>query len=178
MRDATSLAAGVVLAGTFAWAGAAKVIRFVRWRDALHALALPGPVQAAALLGVPAAEAAVVAAIGTGAAKAGAAGALALLAAFSLVIFSARRTHGRRVPCGCFGNASTRDASIMLVRNAALALCAAVVLVGPDDPGLAGRAGMPDAAELWPAALVGVGVAAAALVLWQVDAAARRARRR
>ena len=72
----------------------------------------------------------------------------------------------------------SRDASIMLVRNAALALCAAVVLVGPDDPGLAGRAGMPDAAELWPAALVGVGVAAAALVLWQVDAAARRARRR
>ncbi|HVM34139.1 MAG TPA: MauE/DoxX family redox-associated membrane protein [Actinomycetota bacterium] len=177
MQGVISFGAVIVLAGTFAWAAAAKVIRFPQWRDALRALALPVPVEAVALWGVPAAEAAVVAAIAGGAAKVGAAGALALLAAFSLLLFSVRRTHGRRVPCGCFGRASTRDASIMFVRNAALALCATAVLAGPEDLDPGGRAGMPGAAEFWPAVLVAVGVIAAALVLWQVDAAARRRRR-
>lgn len=179
MQDLVSSLAAVLLAGTFAWAAIAKALRFSRWRDALRGYDLsPRWIEPVARFATPVAEAAIAAALAAGAVKPGAAGALALLAAFSSVLFSARRAHGVRLPCGCFGGATVRDYRIMLLRNSVLALCAAAVLVRPEAVALGRTPGAPGAADVVPAALVGLGIVAAFVVLWQVDAAARRARRR
>lgn len=177
MFDLLPLLAAAVLALTFAWAAAAKALRFSAWRAALARYELPPLVERAARGGVPVVEAAVAGLIISGPAKVGAAVAVALLGAFSAVLFSAYLRHGSRVPCGCFGRATTRDYRVMLLRNGLLAVCAAAVLVGPGriEEGAAPPVGPGDVV---PAALVGLGVVAAVIVGWQVQEAARRGRRR
>jgi hypothetical protein len=124
----------LVLATTFAWAAIAKVARPGLWRSALAGYRLPRGVRTVALVVVPVAEgiAAVLLVLGGDAMRAGAALGVALLAAFSLAVLRARRLLGRRLPCGCFGGSGDRDYRLMLVRNSALGVVAAAVLVLPE----------------------------------------------
>ena len=108
----------LVLAGVFAWAGAAKVVDRRATARSFRALGLPG--TTVLTTGVPVAELALAAGLvlvpGVAAPLA-----VGLLAAFSVVLGRALRD-GVAVGCGCFGTArrgpvSSRD----LVRNAVLA---------------------------------------------------------
>ena len=152
-----------MLAVTFGWAAAAKVIRFASWRRALLRYRLTRGVFAAAVAGVPAAEAAIALAIVIGLARPGAALAIALLSAFTAAIARARAITGDKVPCGCFGKMTERDYRVVLGRNVLLAMAAAVVLLraGTHSP-LEGLAA-PQPSEVVPAALVVAGIA---LIVW------------
>ena len=171
MPASLALVCHVVLVGVFAWALLAKLVRFETWRAALARYRLGFAVERAAAFGVPAAEGAVAVLLVWGDVRIGAALALALLSAFSLAVLRARATSGNRIPCGCFGAASTRDYREMLGRNAVLAAAAAGVL-------LAGRARVswtaPEGAEVLAAALSAAGVALAAWVLRQAGPSLRR----
>jgi hypothetical protein len=99
------------------------------------------------------------------------------VAAFSAAIVRARAITGDRVPCGCFGSTTTRDYRSMLVRNAALALAAAVVMVRGEGGGPLQGFAPPRAGELLPAALVVVGVVFVAFIAWQAALMTRGHRR-
>ena len=144
----------LLLAGTFAWAAAAKVIRRREWREAVGAHGLPRPLEILAETLVPPAEAAVVALILLGRVGAGAAWALLLLAAFSLALLRARRLGDGRVPCGCFGGRARRSLSWLLARNAALASTAVLSLTTEARVHLPA---IPSADELLPASLAALG---------------------
>ncbi|MDP9233272.1 MAG: hypothetical protein M3P01_01820, partial [Actinomycetota bacterium] len=104
----------------------------------------------------------VVALLGTGHARAGAALTMALLAGFSLALVSARQSQGNRLPCGCFGRATLHDYRLLVARNAGLACLAGIILIGGRDRLLTGSL-RPNATSLLPAALAGLGVV---MVLW------------
>ena len=152
--------AAAILAAAFAWAAAAKLLRWRVWREALPAYRL-GPLEALAAAAVPVAEIAVIALVASGAAAAASALALALLAAFSLALVRART--GGQAPCACFGRRRARSLRVLLARNAALA-AVAIVAVGADGrpPTLPAPDPLPLALTLiGTAAAVGLGVAAA-----------------
>jgi hypothetical protein len=161
------------LATVFAVAAAGKVLAPGQWRDALAAYRL-GLLDPPALVGVPLAEAAVVALVITGAPAQASVLALALLVAFSGGILRARTLHGSLVPCGCFGRARARDFRILLGRNVALAmLSAGVLLTGSAFP-LLDWARSPGGGEVLPAALALAGLALAAWLGRMATAALRR----
>jgi len=151
MSDVGYLAA-LVLAAVFGWAGVAKLGARDRTARTFRALRLPAPGGLA--VAVPAVELGLAVALVVVPGWA-AAGALALLAAFTVFLARAVRS-GVDVGCGCFGSAGNDPVSgVELVRNALLALAAALALAAPSPT-------VPDL----PAVLVaGLGVALGALVL-------------
>jgi hypothetical protein len=128
MPDSVVVLAAAVIVATFGWAAVSKLARFDRWRRALTAYRLPG-VESIASLGVPTVELGVVALVMVGPLPVAGALALALLVGFSAAILRAQSLGGNRLPCGCFGSANDRDFRLMLLRNALLALPAAVLSV-------------------------------------------------
>jgi hypothetical protein len=170
MLDVAVTISSVLLGFTFAWASAAKAVRPRRWRDALERYRLGRAVHPVALLGVPVAEAAVVALIFAGRTRAAAALVLALISAFSLGVLRARSLGGDSLPCGCFGRASTRDYREMLVRNASLGALAAILLLSDGDA----RSSAPAPGDALPALLTAVGVLLLAWVTRQVGLVFRR----
>jgi hypothetical protein len=109
--------------------------------------------------------------------RAGAALAVALLAAFSLVVLRGRSRQGEKLPCGCFGRSRERDYRTMLLRNALLGLLAAVVLLSEREGSALAGVSLPDGAELFPALLVAIGVLVAAWTGYQLMTTARRGTR-
>lgn len=151
-----------LLAGTFAWAAAAKLIRRERWAEALRAQRLPRPIEALAERLIPLSEATVVVLLLLGRVRAGAALALLLLTAFALALLRARRFEDGALPCGCFGGRSRRSLSWLLGRNAGLGILAVLTLWAgaPVTP-----PPMPRAGELIPASLAVLGAALATRLL-------------
>ena len=177
MPDVTARLATLCLAALLTWAAAAKLLRWDAWRGALAEYRLPRGLEAPAAGGTPIAELGAAALLVSPTPRAGAALAVALLAAFSLVIMRGRSIHGDRLPCGCFGRSHARDYRMMLVRNALLGVLAAVVLLaGREGSALAGLS-LPNTGELLPALLVALGLAAVAWTAYHVTSAARRGTR-
>ena len=177
MPDPLLRVAAALLAATFAWAVAAKLVRWSRWRAALDGYELPPALTAPASVLVPGAEAGVAVLLLAGATRVGAAVTIALLASFSGALLYARERRGDRLPCGCFGRATDRDYRVLLLRNAALGLVGAVLLtVGRDVTPARGWAA-PSGAEALPAALAAAGLALAGWIVWQVASSIGRTRR-
>lgn len=145
----------LALAVVFGWAAVAKAARVRAWRAALRGYSLPRAIERAALVGVPAAEAAVVALVLAGAPKAAGALALGLLTAFSVPLLQAWRSGRGRLPCGCFGGRRDRDVRWLLARSGGLAIVAAGALGAPARLPV----GVPRAGEMLPALLVAAGAA-------------------
>lgn len=163
-----------VLAVAFAWAAVAKASRPSAWRNALLGYGLPKRMVVPALVLVPVVEivTGVLLAAGGLAAEAGAALAVALLAGFSLAVLRARQLGGDRLPCGCFGGSGSRDYRLMLVRNAALGVVAASILLVPAVARYELRP--PPASQVLPALLAALGVVS---IAWLVTTVSRGARR-
>jgi uncharacterized membrane protein YphA (DoxX/SURF4 family) len=133
--DGVTYPAALLLAGVFAWAGAAKLRMPGRTRATFEALGLPNPDALARA--VPIFE------LGTAAAlvilpAAGGIVALGALAFFTTLLVNRLRA-GSRVSCGCFGTASDAPISFVEpVRNAVLGLAAiaAAFASGPVWPAL------------------------------------------
>ncbi len=158
------------LALVFAWAAAAKLLAPRRWRRALDAHALPGPVRRVARWGVPTAEALVPALVVLGRPRAATLWALALAGAFTLELLRIRHRADGRVPCGCFGARSTVRISTAILRNAALAAVAVLMAIrGPEGDPL-GWPGAPAAPDLVPFALVLGSIVAAGVLVWRAVA--------
>jgi hypothetical protein len=154
----------LALGATFAWAAIAKLLGWRRWTEALARYRLGRGLQSTASVAVPAAEAVASALLVSGVQGAGAAVAIALLAAFSLAVVRARAFDD--APCGCLGRADVSDYRHVLARNAVLTAAAAFVL-------LAGREVTTSAATPTPAlpvVLVGVGLVAMAWLVRQTYA--------
>lgn len=142
-------AAALLLAGVFALAGAGKLRRRTATAATFRALRLPAPGLAAA--GVPAGELGV-AVLLLAVPPVGAALAVAALGAFSLVLTAALR-RDEPVSCGCFGSAGDDPVSAAdLVRNALLAVAAAVALAG----GTSGLPSFPALVTVSAAAVTGL----------------------
>ena len=128
--------AALVLAALFAWAGVAKLGARRRTRRTFRALGLPAADGFAVVVPVVELTLALGLVVAPGWA---AAGALAMLAAFSVFLLRAIRA-GVDVGCGCFGSAGTEPVSyVELVRNGLMALAAVAALATPRPvaPGLA-----------------------------------------
>ncbi|MBA2426140.1 MAG: hypothetical protein H0V60_03540 [Actinobacteria bacterium] len=160
--------AALLLGLTFAWAGAAKLVRWREWRSALGGYGL-GATEAPAAVGVPAAELMAAGLIASGSTRSGAALTMALLAGFSLTVVRARSSRGDRLPCGCFGGTSERDYRTMLARNALLAVLAVPVVTAGADIDLLAAVSVPSGAEIVPA---GLAVAGLGLAAWTLRRAA------
>jgi hypothetical protein len=144
--------AALILAVLFAWAGVAKLGARRRTARTFATLGLPAP--AALALAVPVVELALAAGLVLAPGWA-AAGALALLAAFSVFLTRAVRA-GVDVGCGCFGSAGSEPVSFVeLVRNGLLGIAAAVALAAP----------RPVAPSLAAILVAGAALAIAGLVL-------------
>jgi hypothetical protein len=157
-----------ILALAFGWAAAAKVARFSAWRATLRGHALPRPLEMLALPVVPLAEAAVPALALSGRTRHSAAVALTLLVIFSAAIVRARRRHGPKVPCGCFGKRTLRDYRHLLLRNLAVGAAAATVLLEESGRNLLEGLRPPSAGEAVPALLVLAGLALGTSVAGQI----------
>jgi uncharacterized membrane protein YphA (DoxX/SURF4 family) len=118
--------AAVTLAAVLAWAGAAKAARPRGTAASFAGLGVPAPSVWARVM--PVVEVAAGAVL-VWRPRIGAVVALALLTAFTVVLFRAVRA-GAVVGCACFGAATARPVSgVELVRNAGLALLAVAALV-------------------------------------------------
>lgn len=125
------MAAAVVLAAVFAWAGAAKLGHPTGTADGFADLGLPWPHALARA--VPVAELLLAVAL-LAAPRLGAIAALGLLAGFSTILVRALR-RGVPVRCACFGRAGGSPLSpVDLLRNALLAAGAALALVAGTEP--------------------------------------------
>jgi hypothetical protein len=175
MLDAIVRVAAVLLALLFTWAAVAKIIGLKAWRSALEGYALPRPVRYLGVVGVPVLEGAIVGLVLID--ELPPAGALALVAVsvFSLAILRRRLIEGDRIPCGCFGRATTRDYRVMLARNLLIALPAAVVLMGGGGVSVFDGLRSPRPGDWLPAALVLAGVA---LITWMVVQTSHSLRRK
>ncbi|HET7483255.1 MAG TPA: MauE/DoxX family redox-associated membrane protein [Actinomycetota bacterium] len=163
MPGSVVVAAAWGIAALFGWAAVAKVAGWRRWKLALSGYGLPSALADVIAIAVPVAEAGVVVLVAAGSPRIAAAATIALTALFSLAILRARERQGDRLTCGCFGRDRTRDYRQLLVRNAAIVVAAAVVMIGPIvDTGL--RA--PRTGDLVPVALTALGIGCASLVLW------------
>lgn len=128
--EAVGRAATVILVGVFAWAAVAKLRRRPATMASFRDLRLPAPGILA--VAVPVVEA-LVAGLLVAHPPVGGALALALLAAFSIVIVRAVAA-GAEVPCACFGSTTERPVSTReLMRNGVLAALA--VLATGAGPG-------------------------------------------
>lgn len=171
MRTALAQISVAVLVCVFAWAAAAKLFGWRRWRTALARYRLGGRLEAAAAIGVPLGEALVVALLLWGDVRVAASVVIALVAMFSLVLLRARAAQGDRLPCGCFGGTSTRDYRLMLTRNASLAGAAAVVLYEGSStiPWT-----VPTGSDLIAALLTSTGLVLLAWIGWQTRLSLRK----
>ena len=169
-----AVAAGVVGA-VFAWSAGGKLLRPTDWRRARSALGLRGPLDRVAAIGAPVAEAAVLGLVVAGLHRTAGNAGLALLLVFSLAVLRARRRGGDLVPCGCFGTVKARDYRVLLLRNAVLAVVAAVAATwGIDTPRL-GSPGIPTGPDVLPLAFAVVGLSVAD---WTVTRSVRSLGRR
>lgn len=176
MADVAARIAAWILAVTFVWAAAAKVVNGRSWRASLTDLRIPRRWVSAVAAGVPAAEVAAAALLLAVDARAGAALSIALVASFSLVLAEGARGGRRRLPCGCFGHSKERDLRVLLARNSALGALAAVVLVAGAPP--AGRTlDRLEAGDAVPVIAIAVGVTVLLWMVRQVGAALARGRR-
>lgn len=142
MSEAVAVAGTVLLAIVFLAAAVGKTVDRAGFSAVVRAIpAVPGRGVAGLALAVPIAEAGVAVALllapfapDPWVAWAATGAALALLAGFSAVIVQSL-TRGSAVRCACFGGRGARFAPRHLVRNALLALVAAVA--GPVAAGVA-----------------------------------------
>ncbi|MDO8500226.1 MAG: MauE/DoxX family redox-associated membrane protein [Gemmatimonadaceae bacterium] len=170
-----TLLARFVLAVVFGAAGLAKLADRTKTRTSLAAFGVPRALVGAASLALPVAELAIVVLLlGAPTAWWGGAAALGLLIAFTVVI-AANLARGRKPPCHCFGQLHSRPVgSETLLRNAALAGCAALVVwPGPGRPQPEILRSLSDATALAPAAVVIIACAAAlcigqSVLIWQL----------
>lgn len=162
--------AAILLATTFVAAGAAKLIRYPRWRSALDEYRLPSVLTGSIAVGVPAAELGVVVLLVSLSLTVGAAASLALLALFSAAIARVAAIRGRRVPCGCFGGDMSRDYRLLLGRNALLSTAGAVILFAGSEGSLVDSV---SGSDLLPLALVTAGVAVIVLLATQLAGSLR-----
>lgn len=131
MASALPSLAAAILAGAFAWAAGAKLLRWRAWREALPGYRLGG-LERVSAVAVPLAELAVVGLILSGlAAVAGALG-LVLLVAFSAALVRAR--DGGEAPCACYGRRRVRSLRSLLARNGAIAAAATVATAAESRP--------------------------------------------
>lgn len=156
--------AAAALAVVFTVAAVAKLVRWRIWRRALSAYAPAKPVERLGAAGVPIVELLVPALVVLGLDATAGLASLVLLAFFSVAIVAARTRAGRRLDCGCFGTATTRDYRVLLARNAGIATIALVAWRLGDDTPVAGLPGVPSGSDLMPAALAVAGVALATWV--------------
>lgn len=160
------------LTATFAWAALAKFIRGDAWPKAVTGFGFRGALAQTIVFAVPLAEIAIVALFVAGALRPAGALTLALVAGFSGAIVRARGIGNRkRVPCGCFGGSRDTDYRLLLARNLALAVLAALVLLGPRSASLS----FPDDLALLPTALIAIG---GLLLVWMTVQTANSLRRR
>jgi thiol-disulfide isomerase/thioredoxin/uncharacterized membrane protein YphA (DoxX/SURF4 family) len=164
---ALGIVPGLMLAVVFAAAGVTKLSDRAGTRDAVGAFGVPERLAGSVALSLPVAELTVATLMLFGSTRvAGAAGALALLVLF-IVVIAANLARGRRPECHCFGQLHSAPAGWKtLARNAGLAILALVVLVlGHRHPGASAIAwvGKLDASELL-ALSAGFGVLGLAIV--------------
>jgi methylamine utilization protein MauE len=167
--------ASIAIAVVFAWAALTKVLKPATWWASLEQYGL-GRTRRPAAIAVPAAELTVPVLVTLGQPVAASIVALVLLAAFSLALLRARRLHGNRVACGCFGKTRARDYRVLLARNAAVGALAAASLVGPET---SWRAGLhaPHGIELLPVILTLAGAFLVAGLAWEAFQMIRAGRR-
>ena len=157
--------AAAVLGAAFGWSAGAKIARPASWRRVLSAYGLPRWVQRTSVIGVPAAEVAIVGLVVMGMHRTAGIAALVILAAFSGAILRARRRFGDVVACGCFGTSIARDYRILLLRNALLAFAASIAALGGADAPRINVPGLPTFGDSLPAALAVTGIVVAAWML-------------
>jgi hypothetical protein len=167
--------AAAVLAFAFGAAGMGKLVRGRAWRRALGSYGLPAPVERSAALSVPVLELCLAALAFLGLTSTAGLASLAVLGVFSAAIVVARIRGGRRFACGCFGSGLERDYRFLISRNAALALAGLVAWTQGQDAPVVGGLGVPDAGDLVPAILAGVGLVIAGWVSMGAVTALRRA---
>jgi uncharacterized membrane protein YphA (DoxX/SURF4 family)/thiol-disulfide isomerase/thioredoxin len=157
----------IVLAGVFLVAGVAKLRDLPGSRRALADFGVPAPVIPAGAMLLPLLEiATAIALIPPGTARWGAVAALLLLLAFIGGIVNAN-LRGQAPDCHCFGQLHSAPAGRgTLVRNAALAGLAAVVVVEGPGPSMSAWVSDRTAAELIAVAAVAAALALAAVVTW------------
>lgn len=172
MPETTARIAAVILSVAFGWASATKVFSFARWNLVLNGYGLPRAITSIAAPLVPVAEIGIALCLLFVSTRAGAAAALAMLAAFCLAILRARSIKGDRLPCGCFGGSESRRYQTMMWRNGFLGMLAAVVLLAR-DPVEVWIPATPRADEWFPAALVVIGASVALWTVLHVSAALR-----
>jgi hypothetical protein len=174
--DARPATAGSLAAATtavvFAWSAVSKLVTARRWRTTLHTYELPAGLSRVAEPGVPLAELAVALLVVAGAPAAAGVWALVLLAVFSVAVARGGRRSGGRVTCGCFGGRRDRPAAVLIVRNAAIGVPAAVAAAtGVNDINWPGP---PGPGEVLPLLMTVLGLTAAAGAAWAVASNARR----
>jgi Methylamine utilisation protein MauE len=156
--------AGAALTVTFGASAIGKLAAWGNWTRALSSYGLPAPLERVSAIGVPVAEllVAVLPLLGLG----GRAGLLAfvLLIAFSVAIVAVRARGDRAIDCGCFGGARRRDHRVLLLRNAVLAVVAAIAWRAGEEAWALGGLGLPSGSELVPVAIALGGLALAAWV--------------
>jgi len=123
------LADRLLLAFVFLLAGATKLADPIGWRKAWRDFGLPPALAPAAVLVVPVLELGVgVSLVPSAVAWYGAWGALALLAAF-LIVLGAAMVRGRKPDCRCFGQLSPKPVGwSTLIRDGMLAACAGLLV--------------------------------------------------
>ena len=143
------LGARIILAGVFAVAGVAKLLDRQGSRNALEGFGVPARVLAVAAILLPLAELATAAAlVPRPSAQWGGLAAVLLLLGFTGGIANAL-VRGRAPDCHCFGQLHSAPASRWtLVRNAALAVPAALVALEGPGPSIDGWVAARTAAEL------------------------------
>jgi methylamine utilization protein MauE len=168
--------AAVALAAVFTWAALSKILRPAAWWASLEQFAL-GWMRRPIAVAVPVAELAVPVLVAAGLPVEASVLAIVMLVTFSLSLLRARRLHGNRVACGCFGRTRARDYRLLLARNAAIALVAAASLAAPATPWGSGSLRAPHGLELLPTILALAGlvlVVAIARAVLRVLQAGRR----
>jgi len=165
--------AAAVLSIAFGSAAAAKIVGRRRWARALASFRL-GPLEGAALVGVPLVELALATLPFLGLVSTAGLASLAVLWVFSAAIVVGRVRVGRRLDCGCFGASRARDYRLLLARNAALAVVAVVAWREGRDAWIGGSLAAPSGSDLVPATLVALGLALAIWVSVRVVVTVRR----
>jgi hypothetical protein len=164
--DGWAALATAVLALAFAYAALSKAAGLREWRRTIAAHALPGRVEAAAIAGVPLAEALVPVLAVCGWTRASGVWALVLIVVFTAEALRAWNRFGAQVPCGCFGGREPVTPPALLLRNVGLAATAIVVALRPPPEPTFAWPGWPMPSEYLPMVLVIAGVAVAVCTAW------------
>lgn len=158
--------ATAALAVAFTWAAVTKAVGFGAWRRTIAAHALPRGVEAAAVIGVPVAEALVPVMAICGWTRASGVWALVLIVVFTAEALRAWRRFGAQVPCGCFGGREPVSPPALLLRNVGLAVIGALVALRPPPEPTFALPGWPSPNEYLPMVLAIAGVAVAGSIAW------------